>query len=329
MLARAGLAKRVHGLAVIRHINAVDNRLHHRQLVGIEKQLGIVGDKPAFHPAACVKHEIHPALNRRHDGVGGFIGGLRIGRLRAGERSAGAERHIQASRQLGATKQHFCRLGRAKGGGTSLHRHRACEAAENHRRAGAHKLGEGNAAQRLGECLGQRAGNRDRRHRAGEDERRGDAGLVVARIDLERPKHGAVPGHRRVRVDQAGRHSIGVEEILAKQDFRHVDRVLRAFRRGDRAHIGLVGVALVGIDHLEMPLGDRKVDRLAHGSAGMVEPGKHVDQLHEIAEILDGRIAALILEIANEWRAVDRREHHVVAANLDRPGRVSRMLGVA
>ena len=84
----------------------------------------------------------------------------------------------------------------------------------------------------------------------------------------------------------------------------------------------------MGIDHLEMPLGDRKVNRFAHGSAGVVEPGKHVDQLHEIAEILNGGIAALILEIANEWRAIDGCEHHVVATDLNRSGRVARMLGV-
>jgi len=68
-----------------------------------------------------------------------------------------------------------------------------------------------------------------------------------------------------------------------------------------------------------MAFGDRQVDRLANGAAGMVEPGKHVGKLHEISEILDRGVAPLIFQIAHEGRAIDRREHHVVAADLDRP----------
>ena len=34
------------------------------------------------------------------------------------------------------------------------------------------------------------AGHRHRRHRAGQNERRDDRGLVGARVDLERPEHG-------------------------------------------------------------------------------------------------------------------------------------------
>ena len=46
-----------------------------------------------------------------------------------------------------------------------------------------------------GERLGGRAGDRHRRHGAREDEGRDDAGLVRARVDLERAEHRRVVGH--------------------------------------------------------------------------------------------------------------------------------------
>ena len=72
------------------------------------------------------------------------------------------------------------------------------------------------------------------------------------------------------------------------------------------------------IDHFQMPLCHRQIDRFAHGAAGMMKPGKHVDKLHEIAEILDRRVAALIFKVTDKRRAIDRREHHVVAADFHR-----------
>src|SRR5690606_24990125 len=54
---------------------------------------------------------------------------------------------------------------------------------------------------------------------------------------------------------------------------------------------------------------------------------RHIGELHEIAEILQRRIAAVAVEVAHEGRAVDRREYRAVAADLNRFGRVARMLG--
>jgi hypothetical protein len=113
----------------------------------------------------------------------------------------------------------------------------------------------------------------------------------------------------------------------AEQDAAHLDRVLGAFRRRHRPHEGLVGIAHVGKHHVEMALVDRHVDRLAHRAARMVDRRRHIGELHEIAEILQRRIAAVAVEIAHEGRAVDRREDRVVAADLDRFGRIARMLG--
>ena len=81
------------------------------------------------------------------------------------------------------------------------------------------------------------------------------------------------------------------------------------------------------IDHLEMPLRHRQIDRFAHRAAGMMKAGKHVDKLHEILEILDRRVASLICQVTNKGWPVNRGEHHVVAADFDRAGRIARMLG--
>ena len=61
----------------------------------------------------------------------------------------------------------------------------------------------------------------------------------------------------------------------------------------------------------------------------MVKPGVHVDKFHEIAEIIHIGIAAFTGKVTNEGRAIDRREHRLVATNLDRAGRIARMLGKA
>ncbi len=83
----------------------------------------------------------------------------------------------------------------------------------------------------------------------------------------------------------------------------------------------------MAVDHVEVALGDGDVDRLADRSAGMVERRREIGELHEIAEVLDRRITPPLIEIANEGRAVDRREDQVAAADLDVPCRVPGALG--
>ena len=43
-----------------------------------------------------------------------------------------------------------------------------------------------------------------------------------------------------------------------------VEMILGALGRGDRSHERLVGISDMAIDHVEMALVDRQVDRLAH-----------------------------------------------------------------
>src|SRR5690606_13951949 len=69
--------------------------------------------------------------------------------------------------------------------------------------------------------------------------------------------------------------------------------------------------------------------RLAHRAAGMMDGGRHIGELHEIAEILNGRIAAHAVEIAHEGRAIYGSEDRSIAADLDRSLRIARMLDVA
>jgi hypothetical protein len=85
---------------------------------------------------------------------------------------------------------------------------------------------------------------------------------------------------------------------------------------GDRAHERLVGVLDVAVDHVEVPLVHRQVDRLAQGAAAVVQAGRHVGELHEVAEVLDRGVAATVVEVMDEGRSVGGSQHHVGVADL-------------
>ncbi len=85
----------------------------------------------------------------------------------------------------------------------------------------------------------------------------------------------------------------------------------------------------MGIDHLEMPLVDRQVDRLAERSAGMMDIGAEIGELDEVLEVLERSVAAAPVEIVDEGRAVVRGEHHRVPADDDVALRIARVLHVA
>ena len=94
----------------------------------------------------------------------------------------------------------------------------------------------------------------------------------------------------------------------------------------DRAHERPVRVADMAVDHLEMALVDRQVDRLAQRPAAVVERPTRVGQLHEVAEVLDRGVAPALVEVVDERRAVGRHEDHVRVADLHAPGGVARQL---
>ena len=79
----------------------------------------------------------------------------------------------------------------------------------------------------------------------------------------------------------------------------------------------------MAVDHVEVALVDRQVDRLADGPAAVVQVGRQVGQLHEVAEVLDGPVAAPAVQVAHERRAVGRREDRAHAADVDVARRVA------
>ena len=95
---------------------------------------------------------------------------------------------------------------------------------------------------------------------------------------------------------------------------------------GDRAHERLVAELHVAVDHIEMPLVDGQVDRLADRATGVVQTVGHVSQLDEILEILDARVATTFIEVANERRTVGGGEYGIGAADDHVVGRVARVL---
>ena len=197
-------------------------------------------------------------------------------------------------------------VGRAR-----LHRHRAREAAEDDRRARSDQLREGHPGERLGERLSRDAGGGDRRHRAGEDERGEERGLVSLRVRPGGAQHRRVPDERGVRVDQRQDDRVVLEVLGTEQDPRHLHGIARPLRGRDGPHERLVRVAHVRVDHVEVPLVDGDVDRLAHRPATVVEMRRQVRELHEVPEVLDRAVTPALVEIADERGAVVRREDRV------------------
>ncbi len=160
--------------------------------------------------------------------------------------------------------------------------------------------------------------------KGGDDHR-----LIGAGIDLERAQHGLVESHRRVGVDQLDHHAVVRDEVLAEDQARHGDAVLGALGCRDRAHEGQVGVAQVAVDHVEVALVHRHVDRLADRAARVVQVGQHVGQLHDVPEVLDRGVAPAPVQGTHEGGAIDRHEDRVVAADGHRASRIAGVLGEA
>ena len=77
-----------------------------------------------------------------------------------------------------------------------------------------------------------------------------------------------------------------------------------------------------------MPLVDRDVGRLADRAARVVHPLRRIGELHEVAEVLDRRIAPPVLHVPHERRPVDRRQHETLAADRHVALGVARVLHV-
>ncbi len=224
---------------------------------------------------------------RRHDHHR-LVGGLRVARLARGQPAARAPGQAVAPRHLAGAEQADRRLGRAERGRARLHVGVREERAQDHGAAGIDELRQGDARERLGQLLGERRWDRDRRHRAHQQERRDDDRLVGAVVLEHRGQHAVVEAQRRVDVDQRdhGRRLLD-RRAPAEQDLGHADRVgrVRAGRHG--AHVGLVRERLQRQHHVEVARVERRVVRLDDRAAGHVELGERLRELHEVAVVVD------------------------------------------
>ncbi len=82
------------------------------------------------------------------------------------------------------------------------------------------------------------------------------------------------------------------------------------------------------VHHLEVPLVDRQIDRLAHRAAGMVDIRAHVGELDEVLEVFERSVAAAFVEVVDERRAIIGRKHHRVAADRDVALGIARVLHI-
>ena len=169
---------------------------HHLHQVAVEDEFLEGGDQAAFQPAGPMHDEIAAAHGdapqREHD----FIGRLGIDGV-GGAGVGGAVGQAVAARQLAADDARLHVFGRAEGRRARFHVDVGGEAAIDDGRALAHELGQGEAGQRLGVLLDQRAGDSHRRHGAGQREGR-DADDLIARRHLDDALQ-----HRRVELQRA------------------------------------------------------------------------------------------------------------------------------
>jgi hypothetical protein len=71
------------------------------------------------------------------------------------------------------------------------------------------------------------------------------------------------------------------------------------------------------VEHVEVALVHRDVGGLTDRAARVVQPLRHVAELHKVAEVLDRGVAAALLGVAHEGGAVDGRQDEVAPADLD------------
>ena len=216
---------RLEGVAVVGRVDAVQVRPGHRRLVLVEHELLVADGQTTLQPAGGVEVEVHAGLEGGQEADRALVGGLVVGHLGGREVAAAPERHAEPAGQGGQHEQDELGLRGPERRGAGLHRHRRRERAEDDRRAGPHDLAEGHPGQRLGEGLGGLRRDRDRGHRAAEDERRDEHDLVGLGVGLGRAEHVEVPGHRRVGVGQAHDHVLALDDLGTEHEARHLDRV--------------------------------------------------------------------------------------------------------
>ena len=117
------------------------------------------------------------------------------------------------------------------------------------------------------------------------------------------------------------------DEVLPKRDLRHRDGVLGPLAGGGRAHERLVRMLEQAVRDVQVALGHRDVHRLADDAAGEVHGRGQVRELVELVQIVEGAVAAPVVEVEHERGAVGRHEQHVAPADGDAALGVARREG--
>ena len=99
-----------------------------------------------------------------------------------------------------------------------------------------------------------------------------DRALPRSRIGANAPCGDSVQHQGRGGVEIPHDHAVFGHKISAKQNAAHFDTVFGPLRRGDRAQKGAVGIEDMRQHHIQVPLVDRHIGRLANRAAGMVQP---------------------------------------------------------
>jgi hypothetical protein len=185
--------------------------------------------------------------------------------------------------------------------------------------------GRTSCASAIPAIVGDASRHGHRTHRAGEHRRHDDASLVARGERAQRAEHPPVESQRRVGVDVAEQHRMRLEMPLAEQDVGHGDRVGGVSRGLGGALAGLVAPAERGVLDVEVPLVGRQVHRLAGADAREMQGGRHLRQLHEVDDVLDGAVATATVEVRDEGRPGHRAEGGGIAADEQVAARVARM----
>ncbi len=326
MPARADLADRIQCQRRDVHRDGLEERRDHLQQIGVENHLLERGLQAPFHPAGPVLEDVHPAHDRAPQRKHGLVCRLSIHRIGCTHVGRAVGQAITSGKlAAGQGRLHVFR--RAEGRRAGLHVDVRGEAAIDEGRAGARRLAQHQPGQRLGILLRQRTGQRHRRHRPGERERRQHHNLVAPGHLDDAAAHRIVDLQRRIGVDDRQQAGLAIQcrIVDAAGDARDLDAVANALAPQR------VGVEyLVGHRHdirQAFEVTDRRMDieRLDSITAAQVDDVERLDKLYEIPEIgpVTGTPAAV--HVGRIGRAGDRAKCHPVAPDRQRPVRVAGM----
>ena len=171
---------------------------------------------------------------------------------------------------------------------------------------------------------GNRSGQRDRRHRASQRERRDDGRLAAPRQAHHAVDHRPVMLERRGRIDVGVHARRGVKFVVGEpagnaHHFHHVFDALGAKRIGMDHLVGQHQLVIQAVEMADRGMDVHRLDRIAAGKMHAVEI---LGQLDEIA-IACGRRSCAPIEIGAVRRRGDIAKNDMVAADRDFPRRIA------